>query len=317
MPSNAYREACDASAAARIAGTDFFVAASDEDGILRVYDRRKPGPPVARTDVTAFLEPDDDDETEADLEGAAQIDDRIYWIGSHGRSKKGKERKIRQRFFATSIERVGDRLEVRPLNRPYKRLLRDLTSSPILSEFNLEAAAKLKPEEAGGLNVEGLAPTPEKHLLIGFRNPIPGGRALIVRLENPAALVDGTDTAAKLKVAGRLDLEGRGIRALEFVPSLEAYVIIAGSFGAEGNFRLYRWSGRAQDAAVPIATDALTGIHPEELIVVPEQDGRLVMELFSDDGDASVSGGSCKDAAVTQRSFRAVTARLDVVSGTT
>ena len=41
------------------------------------------------------------------------------------------------------------------------------------------------------MNIEGLCPTPEGELLIGFRNPIPGERALIVPLKNPGELIEG------------------------------------------------------------------------------------------------------------------------------
>ena len=73
-----------------MSGSALFAAASDEDCVLRVYDSSNPGLPMSETDVTKFLEPDDPEETEADIEGAARVGDRVYWIGSHGRSKKGK-----------------------------------------------------------------------------------------------------------------------------------------------------------------------------------------------------------------------------------
>jgi hypothetical protein len=300
-----FLHACDASAAVLIDGTPFFAAASDEGSVLRVYDLNHPGPPVATTDVTAFLEPDDPEETEADIEGAAQIGERIYWIGSHGRSRKGKERKIRQRLFATTMSKRDGVVRLQPAGTPCKSLLAALTSAPDLARFNLAAAAQKKPEEAGGLNLEGLAPTPEGHLLIGFRNPIPGGVALVARLRNPGALVDGSAAAPDIGLAGTLDLGGRGLRALEFVASLRLYLVLAGPFGDGDDFRLYKWSGDPAVTATPLSVD-FNGLHPEELIVTAQGDGHTV-RFFSDDGT-----DACKEAAPDARRFRSATAHVEL-----
>src|SRR5262245_12902790 len=223
MAIDRYLHACDASAAAAITGTTLFAAASDEESVLRVYDFSTGGGPVSRHDVASFLELDEPDKPEADVEGAAQLGNRMYWIGSHGRNKNGKVKKNRQRFFATTIDRAGSVVTLRTVGRPYRRLLTDLSNASALAAFGLAAAAAAEqsPELPGGFNIEGLAPAREpQQLLIGFRNPLLGGKALLVRLANPAALVDGTASAAELTIGGVLDLQGRGIRALEFVPAV-------------------------------------------------------------------------------------------------
>lgn len=299
-----YRQTCDASAALRIEGTELFVAASDEDSVLRTFSVADGGAPLTTTDVAAFLEPDSDD-TEADIEGAAQIGDRIYWIGSHGRSKKAKEKKIRQRLFATRIRHAGGRTELIPVGRPYKDLLRDLKRSPALAHLDLAAAAEKRPEEDGGLNIEGLAPTPDGHLLIGFRNPVRDAHATVLRLTNPGGLINGTETAADVTVAAALNLGGRGVRALEFVPALGLYLVLAGAFDDRGNFALYRWSGDAAEPAVAMPTD-FAGLKPEELIVIEVAGSRLTCRFLSDDGS-----DECKAAAPGDRSFRAVDVDLD------
>jgi hypothetical protein len=293
-----YTHACDASAAAFIRDTRLFAAASDEDCVLRLYDLENPGQPVSSFDVTAFLEPDDPRETEADIEGGAQLGNRIYWIGSHGRSKKGKERKIRQRLFATAIDRTPAGIVLTPAGKPYKTLLSDLSSSHNLAEFDLAEAAGKAPEVTGGFNIEGLAATPDGQLLIGFRNPIPGGRALIVRLANAAALVDGTANHAELSPAGLLDLDGRGVRALEFLPSRETYLLMAGAFDDSHDFLLYEWSGSRESPARALAVP-MRDLKPEEIIALEQADGGLALYLLSDDGT-----GECKEKQIEARSFR-------------
>ena len=301
-----FLRACDASAAVLIHGTTFCAAASDEDCVLRVYDLNDPGPPVTSTDVTAFLEPDDPEETEADIEGAAQIGERIYWIGSHGRSRKGKERKLRQRLFATTWSNSDGATRLQTTGSPCKSLLASLISAPALAGFNLADAAKKMPEEAGGLNLEGLSPTPEGHLLIGFRNPIPGGMALIARLRNPAALVEGGAATPDIVLAGTLDLGGRGVRALEFVPSLGIYLVLAGLFADGADFRLYKWSGDAKATAKPLSVD-FEGLDPEELIVTSSTDTTITVRFFSDDGT-----DACRHAAPHERRFRSGSAVVDL-----
>ena len=310
MKTRIYHEACDASAAVRIGESELFAAASDEDCILRVYHRGRPGAPVARLDVTDFLEPERPDETEADIEGAAQIGDRIYWIGSHGRNSKGKKRKTRQRLFATTVSLGGDGVEFKTTGVPYKRLLKELTADDSLRAFDLEEASTRAPEDKGGLNIEGLAATSRGRLLIGFRNPIPDGHALVVKLKNPDALVEDQAAKARLSVAGRLDLGGRGIRAIEFVRSRGVYLIVAGSFDDHRDFRLYRWSGRSDDAATPIDAAGLSDANPEELVVFGDAAGRLEVDVLSDDGGASMGGGTCKEAPAAKRRFRSITLAL-------
>lgn len=74
----------------------------------------------------------DPKQPESDLEGAARLGDRVYWITSHGRSRTGKERSSRQRFFATRFTVVGDSVEGQPVGKPYSKLLEDLQGEPAL-----------------------------------------------------------------------------------------------------------------------------------------------------------------------------------------
>jgi hypothetical protein len=262
-------------------------------------------------DLSTFLEPKDSTK-EPDIEGAARIGDRVYWITSHGRDRGGVEQESRQRLFATSIALRGGQLTIEPTGRPYKRLLGDLIRASRMAHCDLEKASTHAPEALGGLNLEGLAPTPDGHLLIGFRNPVPQGRALIMRLHNPADLVSEEAHPAVLTLAAQLDLGGRGIRALEFLPESRMYLVIAGSFDGTRDFRLYRWSGAIRDTAVPVTADALAEINPEELVATSVNSAGCDVEVFSDDGNILVRGKrskKVKDKAL--RSFRSVTFRIE------
>lgn len=96
-------------------------------------------------------------------------------------------------------------------------MFRDILEDSRLDQFNLKEAETKAPKAEGGLNIEGLTATPEGELLIGFRNPIPDGKALLLPLKNPSDLVKNPDTAkAIFGEPITLDLGGLGIRSIEY-----------------------------------------------------------------------------------------------------
>ena len=127
-----YPGMCDPSAAVAISDT-LFIVASDEDNVLRVYSRENPGTPQ-EFDLSSFLRPDKD-HPEVDIEGATRIDNRIFWIGSHGRSKGGKRRPSRHRLFATTVTIVDDEVRVKPVGLPYTRTPRRCSGGPRPTEL--------------------------------------------------------------------------------------------------------------------------------------------------------------------------------------
>ncbi len=290
----AYQGPCDASAAVAV-GSDTFVVGNDEDNTLRVY-RRGQAPAIASITLSRFL---DATATEVDIEGAAAIGSRIYWIGSHGRNGKGAAVHARHRIFAVEL-RGGPAPVLEPVGTPYTSLLRDLAASEALKPYRLDAAARLPAEADGGLNIEGLAATPDGRLLIGFRNPLAAQRALVVPLENPADVVAGK--RARLGAPIVLDLDGRGIRSIELVGT--AYEIVAGPATDRGRFALYRWSGAAADAPVLAADVDLGDLRPEALFAVPSTPR---VQLLSDDGGIEVGGKACKKLAAQRQTFRSLT----------
>ncbi|MGM9480630.1 DUF3616 domain-containing protein [Roseateles sp. NT4] len=286
-----YEGLCDASAAVAL-DARHFVVADDEHNKLSIY-RRGEAKAVGQVELDAFLKTD----KEADLEASALVGNRIYWIASHARNSAGKVREDRQRFFATDIRGTT----VEPVGQPYMGLLADLLAAPALAPLKLSDAAGRAAEAAGGFNIEGLAAAPDGILLIGLRNPIPQGRALVIPLLNPAELIAGKGPA-RFGSAIRLDLGGRGVRSIDRVGT--GYLIVAGPPADEGSFALFRWSGKPNDTLVPVKADLGT-LRPEALFAWP--DGQLT--LLSDDGGVMVGKKACKDADKSKRSFRALDIR--------
>ena len=294
-----YRGMCEASAAVSLSA-DLFAVANDEDNILRVYHRQPGGLPAFSFDMTSFLRIGKK-HPETDIEASAKIGDRVYWITSHGRNAKGKDAPNRERFFATTFKIDNGVVRLTPVGKPYRSLLDDLVREPGLARFNLAAASLRAPKERGALNIEGLTSTPEGHghLLIGFRNPIPQGKALLVPLLNPAELIEGKP--ARFGDPLLLDLGGYGIRDIE--RGKDGYLIIAGSHNADGESRVYTWAG---GNARPVHLEGIRfpGLNPEGLAFTDE-DGESTFFVLSDDGTLKIGGVDCKKLKdPTQRQFR-------------
>lgn len=299
-----YAGTCDASAAVAL-GEGRFALANDEDNQLRIYQRDQPASVASVVNLSRFLKTDPK-HPEADLEAAAMLGERVYWISSHGTNSEGEWRGSRHKLFATQVYVREGAQQLAPVGKPYEKLVRDLARHPSLKAFKLDKAAGIAPKEPGGLNIEGLAATPQGHLLLGLRGPVPDGKALLIPLLNPAEVVDGK--TARLGEPVRLALGGRGVRSIGYVPALGAYLIVAGLPGVGGSFDLYRWSGAATEAPVVVPGVDLAGLQPEAMIVWPGQPLRL--QIFSDDGTRMIDGRMCKEQPPDKRRFRSITVTL-------
>ena len=293
-----YRGPCDASAATAL-DADHFVVGDDEHNILHIY-RRGQAQPVGRADLSAFLATVNGEE--ADIEGAAAVGTRIYWITSHARDAKGRVRPDRHRFFATDVI-PGNPPTLKPAGQAYARLLDDLLAADTLAPYRLARAAQRTAEAEGGLNIEGLAATPEGTLLIGLRNPLHRGRALLIPLLNPGELIDGG--RARFGAPVEINLDQRGIRSIERIGT--SYVIAAGPTADAGSFALFRWSGRAGEAAAMITGIDLRDLRPEALFAIP---GGKSVQVLSDDGGIRVGGVECKKLPAGRQTFRSLTITL-------
>jgi hypothetical protein len=291
-PWRVYRGASDASAAVFLDG-ERIVVADDEDNVLRIYSAERAGAPLSAVDVSSFLRVDPR-KPEADIEAAARVGDRIYWITSHGRSRKGKVRESRGRFFATDVVSSPDGSTVRPAGEPSSSL-----GPAILAA--LERGGLGSGEGASkALNVEGLAAAPDGTLYIGLRAPTVDrdGRELsiVLPLRNAKRVVE---EAAEPEIGEPLlwDLDGRAIRSMEREAVSGAFLVaVAGKGGAS----LYRWSGRTEDAPA-----RLTDLLPKELDGPPEalaaRPGTGPVLVVVDDGAARVpveAAGACKGDGV-------------------
>jgi hypothetical protein len=316
-----FRGSADASAAVALDDNRFIVS-DDEDNVLRIYDFNCPNTePIRQIDLSSELEVEDDS-PETDIEGATCLNNRIFWITSHGRSKKGNFRESRHRFFAISISPGGDVT----VDGVYADLTKDLIQYDRKWNLGLKKAIgvdndHINPEKVkelapkvNGLNIEGLCTTADgKKMLIGLRNPRPRVNrrqmALIIPLANPEAVVlDGADAILEPPIL--IDLDSLGIRSMEYSKTLDTYLIVAGSHkggSAKSSFVLYACDLHNRQ---PKKLTAFADFSPEALFQFPTQSDII---LLSDDGshliDTPQGPVENKSLPRPQRTFRARTVK--------
>lgn len=291
-----YSGMADASGAVAVS-SNLFVAADDEKNVLCLYRNDFGGAPLKQFDLNLFLGTLGK-HAEADLEAGARLGQRAFWIGSHGRSREGEPRPNRCVLFATEIRGEGETVTLSPVGRPYRGLLEDFDHESRLERFHLREAACRAPKEPGALNIEGLSATPEGHLLLGFRNPVPEEKALLVPLMNPDEVIAGE--RARLGEPLLLDLGGLGVRDIALWQ--QTYIIIAGAFHGGGPFHIYRWAGPGK-LPERLRVQGLKPYHPEALVLYPQL-GLEQFQVLSDDGKQAPSDLSNRDLPQEQKSFR-------------
>ena len=290
---------CDASAAVPL-GDGRFIVAGDENSRLNIYDWRAPGESKV-IDLVGII-PGLTEEQELDLEGAATIGDTSYWISSHSRTKGGKLSLERHIFFALKFTQNKGETEAHLVGKAYKNLLKDLTENELYRKYKFENFDKSREaEKAGeseaGFNIEGLSAWKEGKiwkLLLGLRGPLEDKKAMLIPLENPREVIEGK--RPRFGKVVKLDLDGLGIRGIEFNPGLNKYVILGGSVGKKEGCNIYIWSGKREDGK-PGKVKGVTLVdkfNPEAVFALPDLDKGSVYVL-SDDGNQKYHGIKCKD----------------------
>ena len=287
------RGLANASGAVRV-GEHRILVGSDDNNALLLYDARTGGDPIQVFPMSRWLGLSPSDGS-VDFEGAARVGDVVYWIGSHARNKNGKSRPERQRLLGLRVSGEDAGVQLTPVARPVTTLLDSLVTAPALSAFHLGEASRRAPESPGGLNIEGLSATPDGGLWIGFRSPVPAGKALLAPLLNPADVMDGKP--ARWGNPAQVDLgDEKGVRDLVWTG--RDYFVLGGNAGDGGKTRLFRWAGPGSEA-MAVKVPGLKELNPEALVMfgTPEKPRVLIL---SDDGNRT----SNETRDPTQRTFR-------------
>lgn len=286
--------------------SEHFIVADDEDNCLRIYNKKIVDAPLQTIPLKdVFVHKIKDGKNlEIDLEGATELDGRLFWIGSHSASRDGKSRSARHRMLAIRIERnENGAFVIEAEGSIYKNLINDLTQDPRFDAYHFGQAGKLAPKDIGALSIEGLAATPEGGLLIGFRNPLSGGKiedgrliggkALLINLLNPFEVISGKPPCFADPI--ELDLDGLGIRDIT-LRKKHKYLIAAGPYHEnienDGHktvrTRLYSWSAKSGKLK-PLKKIGLGDLNIEAAFFYPGKDKKI--QLLSDDGKRGLTPG--------------------------
>lgn len=214
-----------------------------------------------------------------DLEGlTVDQSGRLYALTSHSLNGDGYEKKSRARLVRFRIE--GNRV-VEP--RVVSGLKRALTAThPVLA-----TAAEIQDVKVGGgLNIEALQISPDQQrLLIGFRSPLMGHRAIIASVENPDAIFEADKRPEVSATLITLDLDGNGIRGMSYIPALAGYLIISGPVSREPDrFELWFWSGGSDGSVQRVTVPGLENLGHAEGVCSALIDGKQKIVIVCDDG---------------------------------
>jgi len=315
-----FYEIADASAGAALT-PDLFIVGGDEKNKLRVYDVNIPGSAaIADVEIGDYLNIDPC-HPETDIEGATWFNGRIFWITSHGRNRDGKYFCSRYQFFATTVTLEGGELNV-TVDGNYTNLIDNLIAYDSLYNLGLADAIgvadghidtndipDLAPKE-DGLNIEGLCAAADgSSMLIGFRNPRPKPEdkkiGLVIRLINPEAVVLGGEAPHFARPLA-LDLDGFGIRSIEYSHTLGQYLIMAGSHKAGSEEPLQTLYKYHTPTGLLTKLADFPYITPEAMFQFPHSND---IHLLSDDGailvDTPDGPVENKYLPKEQRTFRA------------
>lgn len=285
---------------------NLLVVADDEDNILRIYDKNVVDKPVQTIALSGVFKGKiaDGEDLEIDLESAAEIDGTYFWIGSHSSSRTGEQRPARHRLLAVTITPgKNGKFTVKPVGDIYTNLIADLKKDSRFDDYDLGKAKKNQAKAIEGLSIEGLASTSKGGLLIGFRNPLIGGKikkdrlvhgkALVVELLNPFEVIHGLK--AKFADPIELDLDGFGIREIT-QRKKNKYLIVAGPYHENlvtedhkrEESRLYKWSCKSGKLNRLKKFD-LDTLNIEAALFYPGNND--CVQLLSDDGKLGAGNG--------------------------
>jgi methionine-rich copper-binding protein CopC len=310
---------------------NFMIVADDEANVLRVYPRgggtavkewsyELEGPKLAK---------------ELDLEAGTRIGDTLYFTGSNSNKKDGADAAAdRSHLFAVKVSGTGAATAFDYVGQfsllEAQLIAWDTGNIHGLGAnrfgFAVSAAASIVPERVDGFSIEGMTSAPgDTALWLGFRAPQTGtqvrAKALIVPLQDYAALMAGTATQATFGAPIELELGGRGIRSIDKGTDGN-YLIVAGPAGAavpevDRNFALFAWNGNPNSAPVELSNDldALrkeTGGSFESTVEVPDPvTAGTQVQLLLDNGDTKWDGKTAsKDLPAADQKFDGFVVRL-------
>ena len=219
----------------------------------------------------------------SDLEALARDDEGfIYALTSHSRTRKGNRSPDREHLMRFKIQ-GGDVLGL----TSYDNLTQVLETDKKLHDLIRERTkAEVSFEE---INIEGMAFDPvKKRLVLGFRDPEFNNMALVAFISNPKDVFE-RNAKPEFDEVAILDIDGGGIRSINYDPVLKNYVIANEVKDENGQkfSQLWTWSGNPTEEPQKISLPNLQHITNVEAVDSITVNGKPQMILMGDEGNAS------------------------------
>ena len=219
----------------------------------------------------------------SDLEALARDDEGfIYALTSHSRTRKGNRSPDREHLMRFKIQ-DGNVLGL----TSYDNLTQVLETDHKLNDLIRERTkAEVSFEE---INIEGMAFDPvKKRLVLGFRDPEFNNMALVAFISNPKDVFE-RNAKPEFDEVAILDIDGGGIRSINYDPVLKNYVIANEVKDENGQkfSQLWTWSGNPTDEPQKISLPNLQHITNVEAVDSITINGKPQMILMGDEGNAS------------------------------
>ena len=219
----------------------------------------------------------------SDLEALARDDEGfIYAMTSHSRTRKGNRSPDREHLMRFKIQ-DGNVLGL----TSYDNLTQVLETDHKLHDLIRERTkAEVSFDE---INIEGMAFDPvKKRLVLGFRDPEFNNMALVAFISNPKDVFE-RNAKPEFDEVAVIDIDGGGIRSLNYDPVLKTYVIANEVKDENGQkfSQLWTWSGNPTDEPQKISLPNLQHITNVEAVDSITINGKPQMILMGDEGNAS------------------------------
>ncbi len=217
-----------------------------------------------------------------DLEGLAMsADGYVYAITSHSRTKEGERKQDREQLLRFKI-RGDDLID----NDVYVGLTKQLKESGVLENALKNSVNKNVSFQA--INIEAFNFDKEgEKLLLGFREPLIDGKSMIVVVENPVGIFEHGEQPKFSEDVILLDLQGGGIRSLDYDPVLDVYLMANEIKDEDGkNYsQLWSWTGELDEEPKQIDLPSIISLKNVESIAPLVINGESRLLIVSDDGN--------------------------------
>lgn len=232
-----------------------------------------------------------------DIEGATQSADALYLTSSMSQVNDDTED-----YRVLAEIKLNDDGSIFSERYIYAR---DMIISAMEKHFGDTAwlrRVKVSFGKNGGLNVEGLSVSDKgsEHLVFGFRSPLVDdkfgspeldpsfsltqGLAIIMQVSSP---FDVMQPATNITL---VDLNGQGIRGMEYIPALNGYIIISGGVEKLDVYDLWLYEPKtSKTTKLSKAGDDFSKLcRPEAVLNIPETSTLLILSEESGNACANV-----------------------------